>query len=264
MNFLFKDAHMRLRYLFVGTGLCAAAILSRAAPQASSDGDNRAPEYVQFLVLQLDQWTRDLPQAYDMALMHPPVDVSSVSEEERAGAGALRNHMQRLAALSQVKDLLVNQEFRTQLEKTVQAAAPVNAALAKQRFPDGIEADWAQIRTTLNSLAAIYKYPELAVLSVPGQASGRGGQAAAISAGAITGYVVDQRCADMGKPMWTNVACVRKCVRDGDKLVFVSEQGKVFQFANQDKIEPGSYGQKVAVTGKTDGDIITVAALQIL
>lgn len=255
---------MRLRVWSTGAGFCAAAILLHASPQTTSDADTRAREYVQFLVLQLDQWTHELPQAYDIAMMRPPVDVSALSEAEKAGAGTLRLNMQRLVSLSQAKDLLVNQKFRAQLEKTVEAASPVNTALAKQRFPEGIEADWAQIRTTLNSLAAIYQYPELPVLSAPGPGRGRAEQPSPVAAGAVIGYVVDQRCAGMGKSMWTNVACVRKCVRDGDKLVFATEQGKVFYIANQDKVEADSYGQKVAITGKTDGDTMTVATLQIL
>jgi hypothetical protein len=255
---------MRLRYRWIVAALYTETILSTAAPQSPFNADARAREYVQFLVQQLDQWTRELPQAYNMAMMRPPVDVASLSDGEKAGAGTLRENVQRLATLSQVKDLLVNQDFSAQLEKTVQAAGEVNTTLGKQRFPDGIESDWAQIRTTLNSLAAIYKYPELAVLEAAGPRSGRSKQAPAIPAGAVIGYVVDQRCAANGKSMWTNVSCVQKCVRDGDKVVFVTEQGKVFQFASQDKIDAESYGQKVAVTGKTDGDTITVATLQIL
>ena len=255
---------MRLRYWSMCAALCAATVLSPAAPQAASDGEMRAREYIQFLVQQLDQWTRDLPQAYNLAMVRPPVDVSALSEPEKAGAGNLRESVQRLTALSQVNDLPVNPAFRAQLEKTVQTAAPVNAALGKQRFPESIENDWGQIRTTLNSLAAIYKYPELAVLEVPGPASARSKQPVAIPAGAVVGYVVDQRCASIGKSMWTNVACVQKCVRDGDKVVFVTEQGKVFQFASPEKIDADSYGQKAAVVGKTDGDTITVATLQIL
>jgi len=255
---------MRLRYWPVGAALCAATVLSPAAPQAVSDADIRAREYIQFLVQQLDQWTRDLPQAYNLAMVRPPVDASALSEPEKAGAANLRENVQRLTTVSQAKDLAVNPAFRAQLEKTVQAAAPLNAALGKQRFPEAIETDWAQIRTTLNSLAAIYKYSELAVLDAPAPAKGRSKQSVATPAGAVVGYVVDQRCAATGKSMWTNAACVQKCVRDGDKVVFVTEQGKVLQFASPEKIDAESYGQRVAVTGKTDGDTITVASLQIL
>jgi len=255
---------MRFRYWWMAVALCSAVVLSPAAPQPGSDADARAREYVQFLVQQLDQWTRDLPQAYNMAMMRPPVDVATLSEPEKAGASNLREDVQRLANLSQAPDLLKNAEFRAQLDKTVEAASPLNAALAKQRFPEAIETDWAEIRTRLNSLASIYEHPGLAVLEPPAPGSGKSKQAIALPPGAVLGYVVDQRCAAVGKSMWTNVSCVQKCVRDGDKVVLVTEQGKVLQFASQDKVDPESFGQKVAVTGKTEGDIITVATLQIL
>jgi hypothetical protein len=56
---------------------------------------------------------------------------------------------------------------------------------------------------------------------------------------------------------------VATCVRDGDKLVLVTEDGKVYQIANQDKITPESYGQVVTLTGKTEGDTITVDSLKM-
>jgi len=66
-----------------------------------------------------------------------------------------------------------------------------------------------------------------------------------------TGIVRSNRCA------------IARCVRDGDKVVLVTEEGKVFQIANQDKITPESYGQVVTLTGKTDGDTITVVSLKM-
>jgi hypothetical protein len=62
--------------------------------------------------------------------------------------------------------------------------------------------------------------------------------------------------------MWSNTACVEKCVRDGDKIVLVTEEGKVYQISNQDKIPAENYGQIVTVAGKVDGETITVAAVQ--
>jgi len=259
---------MRSRHVWMlGVAVCAAIVQSSAAPQSASDSAVRAREYVQFLVQQLDQWTRDFPSAYNMALMRPPVDVANLSEDAKAGATNLREAVTRLAALSQANDLMSNAAFHGQLEKTLAAATPVNAALGKQRFPEAIQSDWVQIRTTLNSLAGIYKTSELAVFEAPGAGSGGKGQkalAANVPAGSLTGYVVDQRCATRGKAMWTNVKCVQTCVRDGDKVVLVSEEGKVLQIANQDKIDAESYGQKVAITGKTAGDTVTVETLQIL
>jgi len=52
-------------------------------------------------------------------------------------------------------------------------------------------------------------------------------------------------------------------VRDGDKVVLVSEDGKIYQISNQDKITPESYGQVVTLTGKTEGDTITVDSLNM-
>jgi hypothetical protein len=247
--------------------ICAAILVPSAAPQSAADRETRAREYVQFLVMQLDQWTRDFPQAYDMALVRPPVDAGALSEGAKAGAGNLRNSVARLVSLSAANDLTTNASFRAQLEKTLLAASPVNEALGKQRFPEAIVSDWAPLRTSLNSLADIYKVPELPVLDPPASGNGaKAGQqvAAALPPGAIAGYVVDERCAARGKAMWVNAQCVQTCVRDGDKVVLVTEQGKVFRIANQEKIEADSYGQKVAVTGKADGDSITVATLQIM
>ncbi len=258
---------MRSLNLRIVAAAVSAAILV-AAPQSTSERDVRAREYVQFLVSQLDQWTQDLPQAYNMAMMRPPVVAASLSEGAKAGAENLRAAVVRLAGLSKATDLPVNAEFRAQLERTIVAASPLNEALGAQRFPEGIQGDWVPIRTTLNSLADIYKATGLAVIDPPGPAGGgKGGERAVVAAvpeGAITGFIVDQRCSLLGKAMWVDAQCVMKCVRDGDKVVLVTEAGKVLHIANQDKIEAESYGQRVAITGKTDGDLITVATLQIL
>ena len=61
--------------------------------------------------------------------------------------------------------------------------------------------------------------------------------------------------------MWTNADCVARCIRDGDKVVLVTEEGKVFSITNPDKVEPDTYGQKVTVTGKSEGETLTVATI---
>jgi hypothetical protein len=115
----------------------------------------------------------------------------------------------------------------------------------------------------------------LAVVDPPsgggrGGRGGRGQQAATATAaaapppgGGVAGYIVDQQCAARGKGMWTNAACVARCIREGDKAVLVTEEGKVYQIANPDKIDTDSYGQKVTLLGKTNGDTITVDSLQM-
>ena len=124
---------MRSRHLW----MCAAILLPSAAPQDIPGPEVRAREYVQFLVLQLDQWTRDFPQAYNMAMMRPPVDAARLSEAAKAGAGNLRDCVARLASLT------ANDAFRVELDKTLLAAKPVNEALGAQRFPEAIESDTA-------------------------------------------------------------------------------------------------------------------------
>lgn len=256
---------MRL-HNFRTLAVAASAVILMAAPQRANERDIRAREYIQFLVLQLDQWTQDLPQAYNMAMMQPPVVAARLSEGAKAGAENLRAAVLRLGTLSKAADLPVNAEFRAQLERTIAAASPLNEALGAQRFPEGIQGDWVPIRTTLNSLADIYKATGLAVFDPPAPVGGakNGAPIAAVPAGAVTGFIVDQRCSLRGKAMWVDAQCVLKCVRDGDKVVLVTEAGKVLHIANQDKVEAESYGQRVAITGKTDGDILTVATLQIL
>jgi hypothetical protein len=259
---------MLSRSLWIAAAACSAVVLFvSAAPPQESDRDARTRDYIRFLVTELDQWTSDLPQTYDRALVRPPVDASALSEPAKAAADNVRDNIKRLTALSSAQDVAANAAFRAQLEKTLEAAKSMNDALGAQRFPQAIEGDWVPIRTNLNSLAGIYKLQELAALEIPG-ADARGRKMAknapAIPAGAVTGYIVDQRCAARGKGMWTNVQCVQSCVRDGDRVVLVTEEGKVFQIANQDKVDQDAYGQKVAITGKTEGDAITVATLQTL
>jgi hypothetical protein len=261
---------MRLhRFAIVCLVLCFIGLFAvpSAAPQEKYDRDAYAREYVQFLVTELDQWTKGFPRQFYSALLQPPRDSSKLSESAKAGPSDLGDSVKQLASLGTAKDVLTNGDFRTQVDKTMAAAKQVNLAMASQRFPDPLQSDWDQIRTALNSLAEIYKVETLAALEPPA-APGRGGRggapavAAALPPGAVAGYIVDQRCSAQGKGMWTNVSCIERCVRDGDKVVLVTEEGKVFQIANQDKITSDSYGQKVIVTGKTEGEIITIDTLK--
>ena len=85
---------------------------------------------------------------------------------------------------------------------------------------------------------------------------------AAVSAMAadVTGYVIDKNCASK-KAMWGNEACAQSCVKKGAPAVIATEDGKVYAVANQDKVTD-SLGKKVTVTGKVDGDTITVDSVK--
>jgi hypothetical protein len=252
-------------------GLLVAGVLAR--PQ-DFDRDKSAREYVQFLVLQLQQWNNEFPQQFYAASMKPPVDVSKMSEAAKAGPAELSDAVKKLAALSSVPDLLTNPQFRRQLEKTLDVMKETNHAMSVQRFPAVLQNSWDQVRLILNNLARVYKVEMLAVLDPPGGGGGgrggRGGRGPAGGAtiatgpvpGGIAGYIVDLSCAKRGKGMWTNAECVARCVRDGDKVVLVTDDGKIFQIANPDKVVPESYGQVVTLMGKTDGDTITVEHLK--
>ena len=266
---------MRFRH-FAGAGLALSfaflfALLPSASPQEKYDRDAYARDYVKFLVQEIDQWTKDFPRQFYSALLQPPRDSSKLSESAKAGPGDFGDAVKRLASLSGSKDLLTNTDFRGQVDKTLAAAKQANVAMASQRFPDPLQTDWDQIRVALNSLAEIYKLETVAALDPPG-GPGRGGRGAqppaaatvavALPPGAVAGYIVDQKCSVQGKGMWVNAACVERCVRDGDPVVLVTEEGKVFKIANQDKVTSETYGQKVIVTGKTEGEIITIETLK--
>jgi hypothetical protein len=242
--------------------LCLLSALT-LYPQTNFDRDASARDYIQFLVVQLDQWTASFPRDYNAALMRPPIDAAKLPEAARSGATDLRDSITKLVALSNSKDLLTNPEFRAGLSKALAAAAQVNQAMGSQRFPASLFSDWDQVRTNLNNLARIYKVETLAVLEAP--TSGRGSKqiAAAPTSGGLSGYIVDQQCATRGKAMWVNSACVARCIREGDKVVLVTEEGKVYQIANPDKIDTDAYGQKVTIVGKANGDTVTVEGLKI-
>jgi hypothetical protein len=266
---------MRIRrYWIAPLVVCAAWLL---AAQDGHDREKYTRDYIQFQVVQLNQWSKEFPQQFYQAIMKPPIDAAKLSEGAKAGPGELGDSMRKLASLSAAPDIATNAEFRAQLEKTIAITKDLNQAMSAQRFPAVLFNDWDQIRSTLNNLARIYKLEPLAALEAPGGGGGRGGRgggrgpaapgatttaAAGPVPGGLAGYIVDAQCAKRGKGMWVNAECVARCVRDGDKVVLVTEDGKVYQISNQDKVTPEVYGQVVTLMGKTEGETITVESLK--
>jgi hypothetical protein len=74
-----------------------------------------------------------------------------------------------------------------------------------------------------------------------------------------TGYIIDKTCSTK-KAMWGNEDCAKSCIGRGDPAVLVTEDGTVYNLTNQDKMKE-SAGKKVTITGKIDGDTITVEKL---
>jgi hypothetical protein len=84
----------------------------------------------------------------------------------------------------------------------------------------------------------------------------------AFAADSWTGYVTDAGCAAKGKGGADHVACAKKCLGGGDSAVLVVD-GKVVKIANQDKVK-GHEGHHVTVTGKLEGDTLTIAKLTMV
>jgi hypothetical protein len=86
---------------------------------------------------------------------------------------------------------------------------------------------------------------------------------AAISAMAadVTGYIVDKNCASK-KEMLGNEACAKSCIGKGAAAVLATEDGKIYAITNQDKVKEHA-GQKVTVTGKLEGNAITVDSVKM-
>src|SRR6266550_146332 len=166
--------------------LFSLALLVIAAPQPAVDREAYAREHVKFLLLQLDQWSKEFPQHFYTAVMKPPVDASKLSDGAKASAGELGDSLHKMAALSGSSDLLTNAGFKSQLDKALGTAKELNQAMASQRFPTGLQNDWDQIRSTLNNLARVYKLETLAFLEPPAGGGGRGGRGGAAPTAATT------------------------------------------------------------------------------
>ena len=83
--------------------------------------------------------------------------------------------------------------------------------------------------------------------------------AASAMAADVTGYIIDKSCASK-KGMWGNEACAKSCIKRGDPAMLVTEEGKIYSVANQDKVVDMA-GKKVTVTGKLEGETITVDSI---
>lgn len=76
----------------------------------------------------------------------------------------------------------------------------------------------------------------------------------------LTGYIIDQSCASQ-PAMRGNVACATKCIKGGSPAVLVTDEGKIYQIANQAKVVSQA-GQKVTISGKMKGETITVSKIK--
>jgi hypothetical protein len=86
--------------------------------------------------------------------------------------------------------------------------------------------------------------------------------AACAFAGEWKGTISDAKCgAAHADASEKSMKCVNGCVKGGQKAVFVSD-GKVLQIANPDKVKE-HLGHKVTLTGKLEGDTVTVDSVSM-
>lgn len=80
-------------------------------------------------------------------------------------------------------------------------------------------------------------------------------------AGEYSGYLSDKKCA---KAAAGHATCAQNCVKGGQPVVLVEEGegGKVYEIANADKVTD-HVGHKVTITGKIDGDKLTVESVKM-
>ena len=77
----------------------------------------------------------------------------------------------------------------------------------------------------------------------------------------FTGHIMDVACST--KPaMKGNVECAAKCIKGGQAAVLVTEDGKIYKIAQQDKVTAHA-GHKVTITGKLDGETLTVDSVKM-
>jgi hypothetical protein len=76
------------------------------------------------------------------------------------------------------------------------------------------------------------------------------------------GTISDSKCgAAHADASEKSMKCVNACVKGGQKAVLVTD-GKVLKIANQDKVAE-HLGHKVTVSGKLEGDTVTVDSVSM-
>ncbi|HLK46878.1 MAG TPA: DUF5818 domain-containing protein [Bryobacteraceae bacterium] len=86
------------------------------------------------------------------------------------------------------------------------------------------------------------------------------GFAGSVMAAEYKGYIIDEKCSKVAS-MKGDADCANKCIKAGSPAVLVSDNGKVYKIANQDKVVPLA-GKEVTINGKAKGDTITVDSVK--
>jgi len=70
------------------------------------------------------------------------------------------------------------------------------------------------------------------------------------------GHIIDEKCSKVAS-MKGDVDCANKCIKAGSPAVLLTDDGTIYKIADQAKVTPMA-GKEVTVTGKLNGDTLTV------
>jgi len=74
------------------------------------------------------------------------------------------------------------------------------------------------------------------------------------------GYIIDEKCSKVAS-MKGDVDCANKCIKGGSPAVLLTDDGTVYKISDQAKVTPMA-GKKVTVSGKLNGDTLTVSNIK--
>ena len=86
------------------------------------------------------------------------------------------------------------------------------------------------------------------------------GFSASVMAAEFKGYIIDEKCSKVAS-MKGDADCAAKCIKAGSPAVLLTDSGKVYKIANQDKVVAMA-GKQVTITGKENGETITVDSVK--
>src|SRR5262249_46323054 len=90
------------------------------------------------------------------------------------------------------------------------------------------------------------------------------GMALSVMAADFTGFVTDTACANKQGAKAASekhAGCAAKCINGGSPAVLLTEDGKIYKIADQDKVKEHA-GHKVTITGSLDGDTLKVDSVK--
>ena len=83
---------------------------------------------------------------------------------------------------------------------------------------------------------------------------------ASVMAAEFKGYIIDEKCSTIAS-MKGDVDCATKCIKSGSPAVLLTDDGKIYKIANQDKVVAMA-GKQVTLSGKASNDTITVDSVK--